>query len=100
MGVSGATLAEWERRMDRSIVEANKWGAKWLERQAELKQYIQDNIHNYKTEKQRRDKMAGDWDLNDYMDKWNWHRRESNRFSARITAEYQLRAMRGEISAR
>lgn len=93
-------IMEWAAKEAYHTGEANKASAKWQKRKEYLQAYMAKNAHNYTTEKQRRDKVANDWDLTDAMDAWNWHRREANRLGSLIRTQEALRSIQNMEASR
>lgn len=63
----------------------------WQARKQYLKAYIKKNIGVYQSDAARREKVKGDWELQDHMDEWNWHRREAARLTTMLMMEMALR---------
>lgn len=72
---------------------AHNASERWLRRKAWLKAYIKHNAHSYQTEKSKRDKYADDWELEDQMSDWNWHRREAMRLEMMVQTEAAFRSL-------
>lgn len=70
---------------------AHNASLRWQQRKAWLKEYLKVNAFNYQSEGAKRRKVQEDWDLEDAMNEWNWHRREAGRLSQIVLVELALR---------
>ena len=86
-------IAELTNRYIEHTRKASVASGKWQNRKEWLDAYIRKNIAVYQSDGSRRDKVKGDWALEDYMGTWNWHRREANRILGMIQMEAALRQM-------
>lgn len=74
---------------------AHNASLEWQRRKKWLKEYIKQNIVNYQSDGAKRRKVSEDWQLEDAMAEWNWHRREAGRLTTMLMLELTLRGDTG-----
>ena len=89
MSVPGAAKLKvlntvWMERMlyhsEEAILASNKWQAA----KQRVTEYIATNKQNFPSAEQRRDKYKLDWGMQDAMDAWSWHERQSKLYAANL----------------
>lgn len=85
-----AYITEYAARARENDQKATEASNRWLARKAYLVAFMARNEHLYQTETAQRQKLAGDYALNDAMDAWSWHMREAARCHAAIDTAIKM----------